>query len=354
MAEILGLGLTHYPPLARPDELMPGLLKWTLQDPDIPAEQKDPANWPESMRAEWGDDEGVTAAASHRARLLDGFNRCRQALDEFKPDVVLVWGDDQYENYKEDVIPAFSVLAYDQAELKPWDHDFGTPNVWNESADTEWTLKSHQEAGKYLASRLIEADLDVAYAYEPLHGGWGHAFTNTVAFLDYEREKGWDYPTLAFHVNCYGRSVIVHRGIMSRFADALPEPEMDPPSPSPDRCFKLGQETAKALRDSPWRVAIIASSSWSHAFLTDKTWRLHPDIESDRRYYDALAKGDYDAWQGVPLSDVEEAGQQEMLNWFCLVGAMSELGRTPTYTDFVETHVLNSNKCFAIFESSSQ
>ena len=30
MAEILGLGITHYPPLCLPDAQMSGILRWTL------------------------------------------------------------------------------------------------------------------------------------------------------------------------------------------------------------------------------------------------------------------------------------------------------------------------------------
>jgi hypothetical protein len=37
MAEILTLGLTHYPPLCLPDQDMAGILSWTLNDPAIPA-----------------------------------------------------------------------------------------------------------------------------------------------------------------------------------------------------------------------------------------------------------------------------------------------------------------------------
>ena len=51
------------------------------------------------------------------------------------------------------------------------------------------------------------------------------------------------------------------------------------------------------MRESPWRVALIASSSWSHAFLTDKNHQLYPDIEADRRLYEALRVGDYDTWR---------------------------------------------------------
>ena len=49
------------------------------------------------------------------------------------------------------------------------------------------------------------------------------------------------------------------------------------------------------------------------------------------------------------LSAVEDSGQQEMLNWFCLAGAMSELERKPSWSVFIESYLFNSNKCFAIF-----
>ena len=119
MAEILGLGLTHYPPLCLPDADMAGILRWTLQDPSIPEREKDAAHWPAAMRAEWSDDFGARAAAAHRKQLVAGFEHVRAALDAFQPDVVVIWGDDQYENFKEDVIPPFAILAYD-AIYKPY------------------------------------------------------------------------------------------------------------------------------------------------------------------------------------------------------------------------------------------
>jgi hypothetical protein len=66
MAEILGLGLSHYPPLCLPDADMAGILRWTLQDPLIPAKEKDVASWPAPMREEWAEDFGARAAAAHR------------------------------------------------------------------------------------------------------------------------------------------------------------------------------------------------------------------------------------------------------------------------------------------------
>ena len=51
----------------------------------------------------------------------------------------------------------------------------------------------------------------------------------------------------------------------------------------------------------------------------------------------------------APLTSIEQSGQQEMLNWMCLAGAMAELERLPDMTRFVGTYVFNSNKCFAAF-----
>jgi len=357
MAEILGLGITHYPPLAGMDERMAGILKGTLRDPNIPDAIKDPANWPARMREELGDDEGKSAAAGHRAALLDGMKRVRAELDEFKPDFLLIWGDDQHENFTEDVIPAFCILAYDKIEAQPWRLKApgmpGSANVWKEGLDHVYSLKSHREGAKFLASGLLGAGFDMAYSYQPLHlHGIGHAFLNSVAYLDYDR-KGFHHPLVCITVNCYGRKVITHKGGASKFGQMPPPEQLDPPSPSPTRCFDLGAATARILKDSPYRVALMASSSWSHAFLHDKGWHMFPDTEADRALYQALKEGDYQTWRNTPLSAVEDSGQQEMLNWFCLVGAMSELKRKASWTQWIESYLFNSNKCFAIFPQAA-
>ena len=52
---------------------------------------------------------------------------------------------------------------------------------------------------------------------------------------------------------------------------------------------------------------------------------------------------------GRPAPPVEDSGQQEMLNWMCLAGAMAELGRRPQETEFVQSYIFNSNKVFALY-----
>jgi len=157
MAHFLGLGLTHYPLLAGTDEHMADLLRWTLTDPDIPTDAKDPANWAASMRSEWGADGGVASAARHRKMLVANLSRCRDALEEFAPDVVVVWGDDQYENFREEVIPPFCVLAYGDVDVHPFElmTRRGSPNAWGLPDTTTITLHGEPEGARRLTDDLI-------------------------------------------------------------------------------------------------------------------------------------------------------------------------------------------------------
>src|SRR5687768_4519509 len=107
MGEILGLGLTHYPPLAWKDEHMADILELLAAAPGVPAASKDRARWPAGMLAELADDGGLRAAAAHREALLGEFRRMRERLDAFRPDFVVIFGDDQYKNFKEDIVPPF-------------------------------------------------------------------------------------------------------------------------------------------------------------------------------------------------------------------------------------------------------
>src|SRR5439155_1725041 len=210
MAEILGLGCTHRPVMLRRNEDWTGMMRTALDDPDMPAEMKDPARWPAQLREQHG--------------------------------------------------------------------------------------------------------IDAAYAYRPLHHPLGHAFAYTLLLLDDER-RGFDYPVVPFSVNCYGRRVNAARGLRLPLAMRDKIRELDPPSPSPSRCMAVGAATARVMAKSPWRTAIMASSSWSHSFLTEKNYQLWPDVAADRRLYDALDKGDYATWHRYTTDEIEDSGQHEVLNW---------------------------------------
>lgn len=344
MGEVLCMGLTHYPGLLRADEEMSVLLRRRLEDPAVPEEWRQPQRWPVGMQDEWARDGGGVAAAQHRAAVLDGVDRLRAALDTFQPDFIVMWGDDQYENFRDDVIPAFCVLAYDDLEAKPWEA-FPYANYWHEPTDATFKVRGSRQAATHIVSQLLADEFDVAYAYKPLHHpSLPHSFLNALLLLDHGR-SGFDVPLVPITVNCYGRRVISSKGKPAPLGLQAP---FDPTSPSPRRCFDLGRATARIVRDSPWRVALVASSSWSHAFLTDKHYRLFPDVASDRVLYQALVDGDWRVWRDLTLEAVENSGQQEILNWACLAGAMEELGASVDWSSFIETYLFNSTKVIAL------
>lgn len=340
MGEILALGITHYPPLAGRDEMMAWILKRMLENPHLPEKLRRAEGWPDAMRKEWGGDEGLSAARRHRERLVHALRRTRAQIDEFRPDFIVVWGDDQYENFREDVVPPYCIYAHEAFDFAPPAH-----NVWDEPAERKFHVPGDVAAAKYLATGLIEAGFDAAYSYKPLHHPLGHAFANAVLYLDYDR-KGFEHPIVPFAINCYGRKVIAQRGGLPVFENPPTDAQLDPPAPTPRRLFDLGAATARILAKSPWRVALMASSGWSHAFLTAKNHFLYPDTQADRTLFEALRAGNYDAWRNYPAASVEESGQQEILNWMCLAGALAELKRKPVETEFIDTWIFNSSKCF--------
>ena len=349
MAEILGLGCTHRPLMMRPDSGWTHFINVALEDPGMPEEWKDQANWPAKMRAELGDDFGVAEAGRHRAILKRNFAEARQAIDAFEPDVVIMWGDDQYENFQEDLIPPFAVLAYEDQEIQPWLERKNTDNPWGEPIDFKFAVRGHRDAGKHLAAGLIEAGFDMPYAYKPRHNPMGHAFKNTLLLLD-DARTGFDTPVVPFHVNCYGRRVIAAHGLRLPLSMRGQVMDLDPPSPNPARCMAVGAEVARIMAASPWRTVLCASSSWSHSFLTEKNYQLWPDVDADKRLYTALQAGDYDTWRRYTTAEIEDAGHHELLNWFCLLGAMEELGRKPDKTEFIETYAFVSCVVFAYYQ----
>ncbi len=352
MGEILGIGTSHYPGPMVPDSYMAAFLRRTLESPRVPDQLKKVQSWPRPMQLEWGSDEGATAAGKHREQLMGAFRKIRAEIEAFRPDFIVVWGDDQYENFREDIIPPFCVYIFDQAQYTPlagidrWART--SQNVWDEPPGKVFTVKGHVPGGRYLVSRLLEEDFDLPYAYTLRFArGLAHSFSQTLLYLDYDR-LGFDHCLIPFHVNCYGSAVIRSRGGNAHLkAEGKDGP--DPPAPSPRRCFELGRAVARLLRASPWRVVLMATSSWSHAFLTEKNHWLYPDMESDLRRFEELRDGGHGRWRELSLSQIEDAGQNEILNWVCLAGAMTELKLKVNVVDYVESYIFNSNKCFAVF-----
>jgi hypothetical protein len=353
MAEILGLGLSHFGGFMFSDEEMSSRIKARLEDGSLPPELDHPTKWPARMRDEWGNDEGASFAHRHREQYFNGLDRVRKALDDFRPDAVIIFGDDQYECFREDLVPPYCVFVGDEFESKPYLRARGlggdTPNIWNDPFDIVIKTPGAADIARYVLNALLAQDFEPAYSYRLPHQDYlGHAFTNTLMFLDHRR-TGWPYPIVPFAINAYGSSLIRAKGgVVEKGGNGATARLPDPPAPSPRRCFDIGRALARIVRGSPWRVAFVATASFSHAFLTEKNHFFYPDMESDRRRHAELAAGQYTKWRDLTVPILEDAGQHELVNWCPMVGAMEELGQKPAYCELMESYLMNSNKCVAI------
>lgn len=351
MGEILGIGMTHYPAGLAPDHCRGWpLARFMRAEKVIPEERRDPATWPEPMQREWADDMGEAAHAAHRETMFSSFRKIREEIDDFNPDFVLIWADDQYENFTDTIIPPFCVLAYPEVEFQPFvrmgKRKF--ENIWGLPDDTTIRVPGAHMEGRALTRGLINHGFDMPYAYKPMHSeGLGHGFANTILYLDLD-QKGFDYPVLPVAINCYGSSVIRFQGADASSKRNYPD-EPDPPSASPKRHFELGQATVDVIIENDWRVAVIGSSSWSHAFLTKKNDYLYPDQEADQKLLETLQAGDYNYWRDMSLAEIEDGGLQEVLNWHCLAGAMDRLDYKMELIGWADTWCFNANKCMAVF-----
>jgi aromatic ring-opening dioxygenase catalytic subunit (LigB family) len=350
MGEVLGVGCTHYPGLLRGHEAYTATTRMLLSNPVVSDKMRDMANWPEGARDQW--DRQEEESLHHEQRMVAAFRKLRNVIDDFAPDAVIVWGDDQYENFHEDLVPPLAVHCDEEfTDVQPL---LNAPkNPWGEPVDTRFTWRGHHEFGKHLATQLMERDFPISYSYGALHAehGLAHAFANTMLYLDWDR-KGWPYPIIPISVNALGRNFEVSQNGFGHLKPELAGTGIDltasPPGPSPRSLYRLGKLVREIVQERPERVVLMASSSWSHSFLTQKNEWLFPDRDTDRVHFEQLKKGEHHKWADVTNLEAEQAGGHEWKNWICLAGATEN--RRPTIVDYVESWVFNSNKCFCYFE----
>ena len=154
--------------------------------------------------------------------------------------------------------------------------------------------------------------------------------------MDYDRQ-GFPYPVLAVPGELLrppgdrpagGRALVERIAGRSRFRPALPAPVALLRS----RCGLRPDRRRQPLPGGADRLVELVARVSDAEELSALSRCRRPTA----RLYDALQRSDYKTWRERPLSAVEDSGQQEILNWMCLMGAMDALGRRPTETAFVE------------------
>ena len=72
------------------------------------------------------------------------------------------------------------------------------------------------------------------------------------------------------------------------------------------------------------RVAVVASSSWSHHFLTHKFNLCEFDEAFDRRNLELLKRGEGSKLAELTPEEIQESGDHEFLNWIIALGVLGD------------------------------
>ena len=141
-------------------------------------------------------------------------------LDETKPDVAIVIGNDHMETFFLSSVPTFAIMSGERARA--------------EFARKSYDLPVHQGLAEDLLDKLVNRGFDMAYSQDAV---LGHAFAAVYEWVI----EGRKIPVVPIFVNAYL-----------------------PPLPTARRCAQLGKAIAQVIAARPERVAIIASGGMSH------------------------------------------------------------------------------------------
>jgi hypothetical protein len=303
MAEIvLGIGTSHSPQLSVPAS------KWhLLREKD----EHDPAlDYSRLLRlAKPNIEQDLT---DNKMRERD--EACQNAiaflgdsLQKAKADVIVVFGDDQHEQFSDDNMPTFAL--YHGASLPVIKKHFGgLPGAWKSVEESGWAetaeeYRTGSELAEHLIRSLVADEFDIARCDRLRKEiGVGHAFS----FLYRRILPGGVLPMVPVVVNTY----------------------YPPNQPTPKRCYALGQAVRRGVeswkRDA--RVVIMASGGLSHVVI---------DEELDHTVLDGLMHKNRELLYSLPRDKMRD-GTSEILNWIALAGSMEPMEMT--LVDYVTTY----------------
>ncbi len=301
MAEIvLGLGASHGPPVTMPADLWHMLMTKDQVDKRM--------DYNELLKTAPPDIEEQITLERKQARY-DATQRAlvtlQDVLENTKPDVLIVIGDDQNEQFDSDNMPAFSFYRGGTmqffkrkqrgtgmfANLQYHEHSNST------APEAPRPCEAAPELADYLIRYLRDDDFDISTCGEfKADIGMGHAFNFVYRTILPE----CDIPMLPVMVNTmFGPNV-----------------------PTAKRCYDIGQSIRRGIEswDSSKNVAIMASGGLSHVII---------DEELDRTVIDALLEKDSDRLRSLPPERLNRAaGTTEIRNWIVAAGALEPLDMT--------------------------
>ncbi len=280
--------------------------------------------------------------AAMKARITELHDDCRQRLQAARPDVIIAFLDDHFENHFRNLMPTFAV-GIAPTHSGPADYMMEALKF-----DEKVVLDGKPELGETLLRELIHAGFDITRMGEI---EYGNNLMVPLKFID----PDFKIPVLPIYINVFS-----------------------PPLPSTGRCYDLGAAVRRIVETAlpaELRVAFLATGGLSHwppvwtegapeddAFLqrmkryqtegkhvaledpnlysdlaayeiqmaAKMQWPLrsqHPLINPhwDQEIMEVFGQGDVARVKSMTFEEIEAGGGHgghEILNWIAVMGAM--------------------------------
>ena len=316
---VLGIGTSHSPTLSLKPEEVPAYAAGDRRNPQL-------LHPPEGTLMTFDE---LEAAADPRTREAGShpdfkaehqrYERAIETLAETfrrtKPDVAVLFGDDQEELFFDDNMPSISIYWGDTMPWLPQAYPpvpAAEPAAWGYGRQ-KMDYPVDSKLALHLINWLMDADFDVAqarYVNEESGGQVGADRLHRQAVEHRERPYGMihAYEFVCERIMEESRTPIVPITINTCY----------PPNQiSPRRAYALGRAVRRAIEewDSDARVAVVGSGGLSH-FVVDE--------ELDRLVLDLMKTRNAEGVAALPRERLNSA-TSEIRNWLAAAGALEHL-----------------------------
>ena len=302
---MLGLGLasSHAPGLFETAD------RWPLVYSRIPEYMKQ--SQPHTAR-----EETPEVIEGYLKRTDAAFEVLREQLEAYRPDALIVIGDDQGDMFDSSNGPTFYVYTGDEL----WGLD--KTGYWPLEDRNRIQFPCHSDLASVIHRGLVKKGFDMAAGSDftprgrPQHGV-SHMIAQPVPRLI----PKFDIPIVPIFLN-----------------------EYFPPLPTAERCLQLGAALREVLADRPERLAIYASGGLSHDPGGPRAGWI--DEPLDRWFLERLERNDTEALKHLFTfdSDTMRGGTGEIRAWISVAGAMQQ---PATVVEYVRAHHTKTGLGFA-------
>ena len=310
---VLGLGTSHGPMLVTPPDQWGQRVEADRRNKQHPYRGKTYTfEQLVEMRANDGLEAQITQDVWNKrhAACKAAISRLADVLEEAKPDVAVIVGNDQKEMFNDSYNPAFAVFTGESIENRMGPEEeagarepgvgIATPGrIPPEGA----SYKGVPDLANHIAQHLTTNRFDVSTVTRLREGrkAIGHAF----GFVYRQVMRDRVIPNVPIIVNTF----------------------YPPNQPTVGRCYEFGKHLRDAIESWPkdMRVALIASGGLSHFVI---------DEELDHAFLDAMKHRSIASVEKFGEATFQ-SGTSEIKNWVPVAGTMADLGLDLTVVDYV-------------------